>query len=122
MPRKNKFTAARDRLVERPMNAAFSKIAPMPVARGEQLNLPLPKCRTVARLKYQRAVIVALEGGLVSSVCSHDDELIGRPFTVIDYDIDAANDADLSPVLQRDGGEADAIVWSGTIEKATVKF
>ena len=66
-------------------------------------------------------LIVVLEGGLVSAVVSSDPALIGREFSIVDYDTRCAAAAELTDVDQGDGTAAEAIVWSGTITESNIK-
>lgn len=70
----------------------------------------------------QSTLTVALEGGLVSAVCSHDPNLIGLGFDVIDYDTDGADESEIGSVRQSDGSVADALIGSGFVEKLGVEI
>jgi hypothetical protein len=64
-------------------------------------------------------ITVVVEGGLVTAVVSDDPALIGKSFTVVDYDIEGADEVD--QVEQSDGELVDAVVWGDSIEKAAIR-
>lgn len=91
-------------------------------------NAPAPagECPDCGALAYAVAetkpkIIIAVEGGLVSAVVSHDPSMIGIEVAIIDYDTDGADDAEVSNVEQKDGSFSEAIVRLDTIEQATIK-
>lgn len=65
---------------------------------------------------------IVLEGGLVQTIVTEDESLIGMAIDVIDYDTDGADDDEISPVQQSDGSYANAILNTFTVEKATIVF
>ena len=65
-------------------------------------------------------IMVVLEGGLVSSVCSKDPELIGRPVVIIDYDRDSYEENELTGVRQGNGHMVTAFVRDDIVEKADI--
>jgi rhodanese-related sulfurtransferase len=65
-----------------------------------------------------RPVVVVLEGGLCQTVVSDDPALIGKPYTVLDYDTEGADE--VSRVLQNNGKYLDAVIGGGTIEEASI--
>ena len=65
-------------------------------------------------------IMVVLQGGLVSSVCSKDPELIGRPVVIIDYDRDDYEESELTGVRQGNGQVVTAFVRDDEVEEADI--
>lgn len=53
-------------------------------------------------------IAIVVQGGMVQAVLTAGVEV---EFTVVDYDTDGADPADLVPVPQDGGGIAEAVVW-----------
>jgi hypothetical protein len=67
-------------------------------------------------------VVVVLDGGLCQAVVSENPDFVGLSYTVIDYDTEGSDRAELSEVLQDDGTYSDACIGSGMIGLMTVKI
>lgn len=73
-------------------------------------------CRSSLRM------VVAIEGGLVTSVAANDPGLIGISVAVIDYDVDGADEDSIIDVPQPNGKSAKAQVHLTEIEPAEENF
>ncbi len=65
-------------------------------------------------------LIVTIEGGMLSSVSSHDPALIGLTYRTVDYDTDGGDEDEVVQVTQGDGSESDAYVGEGTVDRAEI--
>lgn len=66
-------------------------------------------------------IVVAMEGGLVSSVVSPDLRLHGIDVVIVDYDIEGADESELRKVVQHDGESAEALIGEDRIGEATIR-
>jgi hypothetical protein len=66
------------------------------------------------------SIAVVLEGGMVQSVVTSSQNLVGLGYDVIDYDTDGGDEADFYGVPQEDGTLSSAYVTSGNVSKATI--
>lgn len=67
-------------------------------------------------------IVVAMEGGLVSSVVSTDKRLHGIDVVIVDYDIEGADESELRKVVQHDGESAEALIGEDRIGEATINI
>jgi hypothetical protein len=67
-------------------------------------------------------LIVVLDGGLVQSVVAKSRRLIGLKVAIVDYDVEGADDADLTDVHQPNGTIVRAAVGLDTIEKQEIEI
>lgn len=89
----------------------------------DQAALALAEINRMKQLIEDRSPIaVILEGGLCQCVVSKSPLMVGRPYIVIDYDTDGADDDDdkIVDVEQADGSTSDAFVSGGKITEATI--
>lgn len=77
---------------------------------SHQIEIPTPNL----------AVIV--EGGCVVNVVTSAEEMIGAPYTVIDYDTEGADPSDLHPIKQANESTALAFFGSGEIDFAPLEY
>lgn len=67
----------------------------------------------------RKAVTVVMDGGVIQNVLSADPVLAGRPWQLIDYDIECSDEDGHRDIVQSDGTTARAFVGGGTIEHDT---
>jgi hypothetical protein len=67
-------------------------------------------------------IAVIVEGGIVQSVVTNDEALIGQKILIIDYDIDGCDLDKITAIDQGDGTTVDAYVYGGvtSIERAAI--
>ena len=66
--------------------------------------------------KVMQRLVIAIEGGMVSSVCTRDESLLGVAVTLIDYDTDGIEPDRLTDVLQPDGSSVRALIQDTEVE------
>ena len=70
------------------------------------------------------SLIIVLNGGIVSCVVTHDADLIGQGYDVVDYDVEGIDDADITMIKQgyshAPQETEDAYVYGGNVTKARI--
>lgn len=65
-------------------------------------------------------IYIALEGGIVQSVCTDEPDMIGKRIVLVDYDTEGADESELTCVKQPDGELVLAFVQPITITEAQI--
>lgn len=67
-------------------------------------------------------IVVAMEGGLFSSVVTKDARLYGIEVHTIDYDTEGVDEDEIRRVVQHDGSSAEAVIGQCSIHEATINL
>lgn len=67
-------------------------------------------------------IVVAMEGGLFSSVVTKDARLYGVDVFTIDYDSEGVDADEIRRVVQHDGSSAEAVIGEDKIDEATINL